>query len=57
VDDDGIINIYTDELIRLSETAREPRRLAKADLRARAVSPICGSEVSVEVALKDGKIG
>lgn len=54
--DDGIISIYTDALIALSELTREAKHLAKPDAVAKAVSPICGSEVTIELKLDNGKI-
>ena len=53
--DGDIISIYNDEIIILSETTRAPKRLVRADIAARAVSPICGSEVEIELELEDGR--
>jgi NifU-like protein involved in Fe-S cluster formation len=49
-DDDGLIAVYNQKLIALAGQVMLPVELAEADIRARAVSPVCGSEV--EVALK-----
>jgi len=51
-----ILSVYTDEIIALSETTRTPKRLARADLDARAISPVCGSEVMIELEIEGGKI-
>ncbi len=48
-DDDGLSAVYNQELIRLSSQASMPRHLDDPDSVARAVSPICGSEVTVEL--------
>ncbi len=56
IDDDSLLRLYNQELIALSGQASSPRHLAKPDAAARAVSPICGSEVAVELALKDGRV-
>lgn len=54
--DGDIIAIYNDEIIALSEKTREAKHLAHPDLSARAVSPICGSEVTVELKIDSGTI-
>lgn len=55
-DDDEKLVIYNKELIALSSQADQPRRLEKPDYQARAVSPVCGSEVGVELKIADRKI-
>jgi NifU-like protein involved in Fe-S cluster formation len=55
-DDDSLMRVYNHALIELSAQAETPRHLDKPDAAARAVSPICGSEVAVELALQGGKI-
>ena len=55
-DDDFLLRVYSQELISLSEQAGTERHLVKADATARAISPICGSEVAVELALQDGTV-
>lgn len=55
-DDDRLVSFYNKELIALSSQADLPRRLDNPDLSARAVSPICGSEVEVQLALDGDKI-
>jgi NifU-like protein involved in Fe-S cluster formation len=54
--DDSIIQIYTEELIALSQEAARIPRVENPDISAKAVSPICGSEVFVEMALSGDKI-
>lgn len=54
--DDGIIAVYTEELIALSERTRSARRLEGEHVSAKAVSPVCGSEVTVDLALSGDKI-
>ncbi len=54
--DDKLFAVYNDRLVMLSAQAEQPHRLAKPDIKARAISPICGSEVEVDLELIDGKI-
>lgn len=54
--DDSLFAVYNDRLVALAAGAETPRRLSSPDLNARAVSPICGSEVEVDLQLKDNKI-
>jgi NifU-like protein involved in Fe-S cluster formation len=54
--DEGIISVYTEELIALSETARAPQRLQNPDASARAISPVCGSAVTIDLNVENGKI-
>jgi NifU-like protein involved in Fe-S cluster formation len=55
-DDDKLISFYNEELIALSGQAALPQHLDRPDLSARAVSPICGSEIEVELNLEGDKI-
>lgn len=55
VDDDALIAVYNDTLIALAAQVANAHALQDASLRARAVSPICGSEV--EVALRVSQTG
>jgi NifU-like protein involved in Fe-S cluster formation len=55
-DDDRLIAFYNAELIALSGEAAIPQHIDKPDLKARAVSPICGSEVEVELKVAGNKI-
>lgn len=55
-DDDALMRVYNQELIALSEQAATPKHLPKPDTTAKAVSPICGSEVTVELALQGDKV-
>lgn len=57
VRDNGILSVYTDALIALSDTARAPARLAAPQASATATSPICGSSVTIDLNLNaDGTI-
>jgi len=49
--DDALTAVYNQSLIALSAKAAAARRLPAPDLSAHAVSPICGSEVTVDLAL------
>jgi NifU-like protein involved in Fe-S cluster formation len=51
-----IIKIYNDRIIALSEETRAVKHLEKSDAAAKAVSPICGSEVTIELALDGPRI-
>ena len=53
-DDDSLAAVYNEELIALSGQAMLPRHIEAPDLTAKSVSPICGSEVTVELSL-DGE--
>jgi NifU-like protein involved in Fe-S cluster formation len=54
--EDALMRVYNQELVALSAQAEQPRHLGKADISAKAVSPICGSEVKVEFMLQDNKV-
>lgn len=54
-DDDKRLAFYNAELLKLSAEAEEPRRLSSPHLKARAISPICGSEVEVDL-MVDGDV-
>lgn len=56
LDDDRLTAFYNQELMALSALAEMPRRLERPDAKARAFSPICGSEVEIDLQIKDGKI-
>lgn len=49
--DDALTAVYNQTLIALSSKAAVPKRLASSDISAHAVSPICGSEVTIDLAL------
>ena len=51
-DDDKRLAFYNAELLKLSAEAEVPRHLAAPHLRARAISPICGSEVEIELTVE-----
>lgn len=55
-DDDALLRVYNQELIALSEQTSAPKHLANPDRTAKAVSPICGSEVTIELSLQDNKV-
>lgn len=55
-DDDKLISFYNQELIALSGEAALPQFIDKPDATARAVSPICGSEIEVQLKLAGDKI-
>lgn len=48
--------LYTPEILRLAGSLPGPRPLERVDGRAEARSPTCGSTVSTEVQLLDGRI-
>jgi NifU-like protein involved in Fe-S cluster formation len=54
--EDAVMRVYNQELVALSAQAEQPRHLSKPDISAKAVSPICGSEVNVEFTLQGGKV-
>ena len=54
--DRDIISLYTDEMIALSEETRAPKRLENPDATASAVSPICGSTVTLDMTFDGDKI-
>ena len=54
--DDPLLEVYNREMIALAAEVESPRHLATPEMTARAVSPICGSEVEVEISLKDDKV-
>lgn len=54
--DDALTAVYNRALIDLSSRAAAPKRLADPHLTAHAVSPICGSEVTVDLALEGDRI-
>lgn len=56
LDDERLTAFYNQELMALSALAETPRRLERPDAKARAFSPICGSEVEIDLRIKDGKI-
>lgn len=55
-DDDQLFALYNRDLMALSSQVVAPRSLAAPDAKATAVSVICGSEVTIELALKDGRV-
>ena len=55
-DDDALLQLYNRELIALSAQVTEPKLLKHADANATVVSLICGSEVTVELSLKEGRV-
>lgn len=55
-DTDDLMRIYNQELMALSAQAETPHHLSRPEMSAKAVSPICGSEVMVELTVRDGKV-
>ncbi len=51
---DDVARLYNKRLMELARGADTPRRLDRPDATATAVSPVCGSEVTVDLAL-DGE--
>lgn len=56
LDDDSLVAVYNEELIALSGEAMLPKPLEKFDISAKSVSPICGSEVEVQLSLDGERI-
>lgn len=56
IEDDGLLSIYNAQLIALSGQAALPHVLDEFDIAARAVSPICGSEVYVQLKLDGDRV-
>lgn len=54
-DDDNLVAVYNEELIKLSGEAALPKRIENPDLTAKSVSPICGSEITVALRM-DGNV-
>lgn len=55
-DDDKLFAFYNSELIALSSRVDLPRRLHNPPFTAHAVSPICGSEIDVDLVVDQGRI-
>lgn len=55
-DDDSVFAVYNRALMALAAQAEDAKRLTAPDATARAVSPVCGSEVTLEFALDNGRI-
>jgi NifU-like protein involved in Fe-S cluster formation len=55
-DDDALLRVYNRDLMALSAQAETPKHLSKPDATAKAVSPICGSEVTIELTVNNGKV-
>lgn len=56
LDDDSLLSVYNAELISLSGQAAVPKPLDKYDASAKSVSPICGSEITVQMTLDGERI-
>lgn len=56
LDDDSLVAVYNEELIALSGEAVLPKLLDSFDISAKSVSPICGSEVEVQLKLDGDRI-
>ena len=48
--------LYQDEIIQLSRRSRERGRLEAPDASARVDNPLCGDRVTVDLAIKDGRV-
>jgi NifU-like protein involved in Fe-S cluster formation len=48
--------IYTDKILEAAGSIPAAKRLAAPDATAKKVSRVCGSEVEVDLKLKDGKV-
>lgn len=55
-EDDRLFALYNERLIALASQAAMPERIENPDARARAISPICGSEVEIDLQIKNNKI-
>lgn len=49
-------DLYSEKILDLAGNARQPGRLADADVSARKVSRVCGSVIEVDLKLRDGVI-
>ncbi len=49
-------DLYSDRILEAATAIPPARRLASPDASAKKVSRVCGSEVEVDLALKDGKV-
>jgi len=54
--DDAILQLYNRELMALSAQVAAPKHLPHPDAKAKVVSVICGSEVTVELLLKNDRV-
>ncbi|HYD18227.1 MAG TPA: iron-sulfur cluster assembly scaffold protein [Patescibacteria group bacterium] len=55
-DDDSLLAVYNAELIALSGEAMLPKHIHFPDATAKAVSPICGSEITVQLKLDGDRV-
>jgi len=55
-DDDRLIAFYNAELIALSSQAMMPKDIENPETSADAVSPICGSEITVGLITENGRV-
>lgn len=53
-DDDRLFAFYNQALLRLASQVDLPKRLSNPHLTAHAVSPICGSEVDIDLMIEAG---
>jgi NifU-like protein involved in Fe-S cluster formation len=56
IGDESLLQLYNRELMTLSAQVDEPKSLPQAGARATSISLICGSEVTVELSLKEGRV-
>jgi nitrogen fixation protein NifU and related proteins len=48
--------LYQDKIIELSRNSRDRGRLEAPDASARVDNPLCGDRVTMDIALKDGRV-
>ena len=51
-----LINLYSERILELATNVPHVERLDNPDATAKKRSPLCGSTVTVDIALTDGKI-
>ena len=51
-----LINLYSERILELATNVPHVERLDTPDATAKKRSPLCGSTVTVDIALTDGKI-
>ena len=56
MDDESRLSVYNKELMDLSGQVEFPKHLQQPYVAAKAVSPICGSKVTIELTLHDGRV-
>lgn len=54
--EEDFLHLYNQKLIAMAAETETPRRLGAGKLEAKAISPICGSEVTVNLSVKNEKV-